>query len=100
MIKDITLRNHPILVLPILAILLLSTGRYQVNQDPGWKSPAWTDTIRNPLKGDHNSIMEGKELYNLECIECHGEKGKGDGLLSSDLTPGPPDFGLIKFQNH
>jgi mono/diheme cytochrome c family protein len=99
MIKDIRLRSLSILFLPIPAILLLSTGKYQVDQDPGWKSPEWTDTIRNPLKGNHNSIMEGKELYNLECTDCHGEKGKGDGSLSSRLTPGPPDFGSIKFQN-
>lgn len=82
-----------------MTITLLSMARYQVHQNPEWISPTWTDTIRNPLKADSESIVRGKEIYTIQCIDCHGEKGKGDGLLSFDLTPKPSDFGSVKFQN-
>jgi mono/diheme cytochrome c family protein len=97
--KKIEFRRLSILVLPILTITILSMARDLVYQNPEWISPKWTDTIRNPLKGDNESILGGKKIYTQQCIDCHGEKGKGDGVLSFDLTPKPSDFGSIKFQN-
>lgn|ERR1700744_809901 len=87
------------LILPILTITLLSMARLQAYQNPKWISPTWTDTIRNPLKGNNESVIGGKEVYTLQCIDCHGEKGSGDGPLSFDLTPRPSDFRSLKFQN-
>jgi mono/diheme cytochrome c family protein len=110
--KIIEFRSLSTLTLSILAIItLLSMAKYQAYQNPQWISPArtdtipqwisptWADTIRNPLKGDNESTMGGKEIYTLKCVICHGEKGKGDGPLSSNLTTRPLDFGSISFQN-
>ena len=42
---------------------------------------------------DEFSIARGKKSYKLECMRCHGKKGKGDGVSAikiektvSDLT--------------
>ena len=43
----------------------------------------------NPLADDSEAIAAGKVLYSISCAACHGETGKGDGLVSSTLDPKP-----------
>jgi len=45
----------------------------------------------NPLTGDTGTIAEGKRLYTIFCVDCHGDQGKGDGYLyTSGLFPAKP----------
>jgi len=37
--------------------------------------------LKNPLAVTEESLSEGKELYNIYCAICHGEKGDGQGVL-------------------
>jgi len=37
--------------------------------------------LKNPIPYSENAVAEGKELYGMFCIHCHGEKGQGDGTL-------------------
>ena len=34
----------------------------------------------------------GKELFGLQCVSCHGEKGEGNGVASASLNPKPRNF--------
>jgi mono/diheme cytochrome c family protein len=34
----------------------------------------------------------GKELYEINCIQCHGPLGKGDGPAAGTMNPRPRDF--------
>jgi cytochrome c len=36
------------------------------------------------------SNQEGKNLYNMKCLSCHGAKGDGKGLITT--SPNPADF--------
>ena len=38
-------------------------------------------TLKNPVPLNDKSLAEGKELYERFCQHCHGENGKGDGLV-------------------
>jgi mono/diheme cytochrome c family protein len=38
-------------------------------------------TMTNPVPLTDKSLAEGKELYERFCLHCHGEGGKGDGLV-------------------
>lgn len=35
---------------------------------------------------------QGKALFAINCASCHGDQGKGDGVLSDGLDPAPTDF--------
>ncbi|MBI4589218.1 MAG: cytochrome c [Candidatus Rokubacteria bacterium] len=45
----------------------------------------------NPVKGTPESIAKGKALFTIYCTACHGQGGKGDGLVSPKFIP-PPDI--------
>ncbi len=61
-----------------------STSRYG-------DSPAWSDTLKNPLRTVPNSATSGKVTYMRMCTVCHGNGGKGDGIAAASLNPKPAD---------
>ncbi len=46
----------------------------------------------NPILPDVESVAIGQELFNENCIACHGPEGRGDGPTAQSLTPPPADF--------
>lgn len=38
-------------------------------------------SLKNPVEVTEESLADGKELYNIYCSVCHGEKGDGNGIL-------------------
>ena len=49
---------------------------------------------------DFNLYMQGKYIYERNCIVCHGSRGDGNGELSPTLKPKPRSFreGMFKFR--
>ena len=37
--------------------------------------------LKNPIVFTDKVLGEGKELYGMFCVQCHGDKGQGDGIL-------------------
>ena len=48
-------------------------------------------TLVNPLKPTPENLERGKEEYSTYCLQCHGEKGDGQGrLFVTKKYPFPP----------
>jgi mono/diheme cytochrome c family protein len=85
--------------IPVLftaALLCFTTAHSQTKKFP---APASADTIKNILKGDETSIVNGKKIYIQYCVTCHGDKGKGDGIAAPGLSKPPADHSSGFVQN-
>lgn len=71
-----------------LLLVFLFSSFLAIAQDfPPWPVPDDAAAVENPVEPNKESIQAGKSLFDLQCIACHGEKGKGDGLIkAANLT--------------
>src|SRR5262245_20441879 len=44
------------------------------------------------------TIAKGKQVYDANCVQCHGEQGRGDGYGAPFLVPSPRDFTASQFK--
>lgn len=47
--------------------------------------------LTDPFHPDPPTLDKGKALYEIYCLVCHGEHGKGDGPIASKIPP-PPSY--------
>ncbi|MFC2124530.1 c-type cytochrome [Bacteroidota bacterium] len=53
--------------------------------------------VKNPLDSTASIVTDGKELFSIYCITCHGETGQGDGLVGVVLKGVPAyNVGRVK----
>jgi mono/diheme cytochrome c family protein len=52
----------------------------------------------NPVAADANSIARGAELFGINCSQCHGPEGKGNGPVSIYLQNKPADLTSLPAQ--
>jgi len=48
--------------------------------------------LTNPVAAEPRSIAAGKQVYDRRCASCHGEQGKGDGMMGEELNPKPANL--------
>ena len=54
--------------------------------------------LSNPIPSSAKTLEEGKTLYGRYCIHCHGEGGKGDGLVGKEYK-GVPSYSADAYKN-
>ena len=49
--------------------------------------------LKSPLVKDDKNLDNGKKMYTIYCISCHGKKGDGQGyLVTADKFAGVPNY--------
>jgi mono/diheme cytochrome c family protein len=48
----------------------------------------------NPVAPSEESVARGRELFQQNCIVCHGADGRGETEQAKNLNPAPTDFRL------
>jgi mono/diheme cytochrome c family protein len=51
------------------------------------RTRAMNEIFRNPFPITADGLARGKELYNIYCGICHGEKGDGNGYIVDEKNP-------------
>jgi cytochrome c5 len=54
--------------------------------------------LHNPIPQTDKTLEDGKVLYGRYCIHCHGEGGKGDGLVGKEYK-GVPNYSTDAYKN-
>ncbi len=67
-------------------------------QTQPWPVPADWAKKKSSSAATSASIEAGKKIYISTCSQCHGEKGKGNGLLALSLNPHPANHTSKVFQ--
>jgi mono/diheme cytochrome c family protein len=57
-----------------------------------WVAPESEKAKKNPLPNDQKVVEQGEKVAKVNCVSCHGEKGKGDGVAAVALNPKPADW--------
>ena len=57
-----------------------------------WQAPETAAAVKNPLANDPNAWKEGKAIFTIQCVACHGEGGRGDGIVGKALNPPPANL--------
>ena len=45
-----------------------------------------------PTSRAESLLEQGQKVYEANCLLCHGQNGKGDGIAASALNPKPADY--------
>lgn len=87
--------HHVFNVIPFGAIVL----SFAFQQAPQWNAPASAKNIKSPIPYNDASISAGKAIYEKDCLNCHGKKGRGDGKDAATLDVTVADLTLPKTQS-
>ncbi len=49
-------------------------------------------SLTNPLAGKADAISAGQEIFEVNCVTCHGPEGAGDGPGGVGLDPKPANL--------
>lgn len=84
-------------IMPLSVALVFVLAGAAPAQGP-WVAPAGEKAKKNPLPADQKVREQGEKLARVNCVSCHGAKGKGDGVAAAALNPKPADWTSKKVQ--
>lgn len=85
----------------LVAVALLPACSSKPATDITSLAPPFLDTpVASRLAATPATVAKGKQLYDANCVQCHGATGRGDGYGAPFLVPPPRDFtsGQFKFR--
>jgi len=85
------------LTLAVIAAVTVAAPAF-THAQAAWVAPAGEKDKKNPLPADAQTIAQGKKVADVNCVSCHGAKGKGDGAAAVALNPKPADWTSAKVQ--
>ena len=64
-----------------------------------WVAPESEKAKKNPTPSDKKTVDQGEKVAKINCVSCHGAKGKGDGPAAVALNPKPADWTSKRVQD-
>ena len=64
-----------------------------------WTAPASEKSKKSPIEASAKVVEQGEKIAKVNCVSCHGAKGKGDGAAAVALNPKPADWTSKRVQD-
>ena len=64
-----------------------------------WTAPAPEKSKKSPIAASAKVAEQGEKIAKVNCVSCHGAKGKGDGAAAVALNPKPADWTSKRVQD-
>jgi mono/diheme cytochrome c family protein len=82
----------------LIASLGLAFAGSAWGQTP-WTAPASEKSKKSPIEASAKVVEQGEKIAKINCVSCHGSKGKGDGAAAVALNPKPADWTSKRIQD-
>jgi mono/diheme cytochrome c family protein len=80
-------------IFAILAALAVAAGTVVADDAPKpWVAPDDARKVKNPVPATPENLTAGAQLFQDNCLLCHGEKGLGDGPGAKTIKVKPANF--------
>jgi len=75
------------------ALLAFAGGRVAADDAPKpWVAPDEARMVKNPVPANQENLAAAAQLFQDNCVLCHGEKGTGDGPGAKTIKVKPANF--------
>ena len=72
-------------------MIALTAGSAAAQLKKPWNAPADAKAVKNPVPATPENLQAAAQIFKQQCVLCHGEKGKGDGIAADPASP-PANF--------
>ncbi|HEX8880611.1 MAG TPA: c-type cytochrome [Candidatus Acidoferrum sp.] len=87
-----TLQLRKLLFAALLAFICVVVAYWLTQENKPWVVPQEYKRLKNPLPPSPSNLHSAREIYFEECVQCHGERGQGDGPQARSHYPLPADL--------
>lgn len=87
-----------IILITILGLLYSCNGSDSIDKEKNVarpNPPLEYQALNNPYSKDTDILSRGEEIFKSNCASCHGNTGKGDGVVAKSLDPAPTNISVI-----
>ena len=74
-----------------VAVALLGAASVVWAQGP-WQAPAEAKKVKNPVAKSDKALATAKQIFQTNCVACHGPNGVGDGPAAASLPVKPANW--------
>lgn len=82
--------RRKMIVWPVMLVVLC--GLLLAHGNKPWPVPKAASARKNPVPSGPDSLTQAKELYEKNCLMCHGQAGDGKGPGAKALPIPPGNF--------
>ena len=86
------LKTRKILFASLLVLICITLIYSGYQQSKPWVVPDEFKKLQNPVPPSESALKAARTVYMEECVQCHGDHGKGDGPEAATHRPAPADL--------
>jgi mono/diheme cytochrome c family protein len=87
-----TLQLRRLLFAALLVFICVVVAYWLTQENQPWVVPQEYKSLKNPLPASQSNLHSARDIYSEECVQCHGERGQGDGPQARSHYPLPADL--------